>query len=731
MLKIGQGLGLIFFGLILGFSLSAGEKMDWLSRHYPQLVLKQGAGLVKIKLEGWERVGKVQSKLGEAEHYLARLEKAPAGLRLEAYELKDSPALILKLGLKNGLADASLGDANRLCFGLEINPPQNLDKILSFKISAFAPPVYELVPTNGPVLFYNRDFQTVIISPLDHFLYSLIRPEGKRIQLGLEAELVSLPENFSHPIIFYFGKGISRSFEGWGDLLLRWYGNQRPGLYADIGLSYLGYWTDNGAYYYYKTEKGMNYEQTLLEVKKYADQLGVPFGYFQIDSWWYLKSTDKRTGFAPLDWVKNLMGGGVIRWEARPDVFPKGVKGFQEKLSLPLIAHNRWYDKNTEYKKEYKFVDGLGNRNPSFPLEERFWEMIIRSARERGIVVYEQDWLDTQWKIIPYLRQHLEVGENWLDWMSKYARKYGLTIQYCMANPGFFLQAVKYPNITQVRTSGDYLAGAPKEYWWKPFFTSSMLAWACGIYPWKDTYLSSPGQRVIRDEKYNFEETLISILSAGLVGPGDKIGYINKPLLMKTCRKDGLLLKPDKPALPIDLMFLAHRTLYTVITESRTGLGTYYYLAGFNLDFLKYHKRELSFSELGIPDQGYLIYDWKNKSFAREKGKLVYPKRLARYRVAYYLLVPELDRGKAFLGEVEKFIPLSRARFKKLTYQGGELEIHLLGVEKELITLGVKAPSPKLVRAKGIKLKAQKREKELVLFQLQFSEPEAFLKLKL
>jgi len=80
MLKIGQGLGLIFFGLILGFSLSAGEKMDWLSRHYPQLVLKQGAGLVKIKLEGWERVGKVQSKLGEAEHYLARLEKAPAGL---------------------------------------------------------------------------------------------------------------------------------------------------------------------------------------------------------------------------------------------------------------------------------------------------------------------------------------------------------------------------------------------------------------------------------------------------------------------------------------------------------------------------------------------------------------------------------------------------------------------------------------------------------------------------
>ena len=67
-----------------------------------------------------------------------------------------------------------------------------------------------------------------------------------------------------------------------------------------------------------------------------------------------------------LDWVRNLMGGGVIKWEARPDLLPDGMAGFQKKLGLPLVAHNRWYDKETEYKKQFKFVDGVGDRNPAF-----------------------------------------------------------------------------------------------------------------------------------------------------------------------------------------------------------------------------------------------------------------------------------------------------------------------------------------------------------------------------
>ena len=40
----------------------------------------------------------------------------------------------------------------------------------------------------------------------------------------------------------------------------------------DFSMKHLGYTTDNGAYYYYNTEPGKNYEETILELKAYASQ---------------------------------------------------------------------------------------------------------------------------------------------------------------------------------------------------------------------------------------------------------------------------------------------------------------------------------------------------------------------------------------------------------------------------------------------------------------------------
>ena len=59
--------------------------------------------------------------------------------------------------------------------------------------------------------------------------------------------------------------------------------------YRDYSLNYLGYSTDNGAFYYYQTEDhqpgkrgppytpGKTYEETLIDVKHYADSIGVPY----------------------------------------------------------------------------------------------------------------------------------------------------------------------------------------------------------------------------------------------------------------------------------------------------------------------------------------------------------------------------------------------------------------------------------------------------------------------
>ena len=253
------------------------------------------------------------------------------------------------------------------------------------------------------------------------------------------------------------------------------------------------------------------------------------------------------------------------------------------------------------------------------------------------------------------------------------------------------MQAVKYPNITQIRTSDDYMAGMPKEIHWLPFTKTSMLAWAVGVYPWKDNFLSSTGERTLRNERRPEEEALISILSAAMVGPGDRTGFINQDLLLRTCRADGLLLKPDMPAMPIDKMFVENKTLYTTITEVKTSLGTYYYVAGFNIFPSQYRERELPFSDLGIQPGNYLVYSWNERKFQPQKDRIVYPAKLDTYRSAYFVLVPDNGKAPVMIGEWDKFVPVTSARFKKLEPGSNKIRLTISGVKGEDINLAFKA----------------------------------------
>lgn len=710
--------GLVAFSLWL--PAQAGERIDWLKKLQPAVVMPSGKGkLLKVGIADFKAAGEMQTPAGPALAYEAALQESKTGISVRAAELSDFPALVVWLKFEQAVPKAEMGSAYLVNAGLEMDQPREFPRVLSFGMTSFAPPHDKIVPSAGPVLFFNDRFESVMVSPLDHFLVAMMEAEGQRFRAGLEGDLKSIPAGFEQPLVFYFSKGIRQSFDDWGVLLRKWYKKERPGAYDDVGIAYLGYWTDNGSYYYYKTEKGMTYEQTLLQVKDEADRLKVPFGYFQLDSWWYPKTTDKKTGIGPVDWLSHFLFGGAIKWEARPELFPNGIEAFSQKLGLPLIAHARWFDQKNAYRSDYKFVDGEGMRRPAFPVEDRFFEMLMSNARQWGIRVYEQDWLDAQWRMIPYLRESVEAGEKWLDAMSRAAARQGMTIQYCMANPGMFMQAVKYPNITQVRTSDDYMAGMPKQIHWIPFTKTSMLAWAVGLYPWKDTFLSSTGERVVRNERRPEEETLISILSAGMVGPGDRLGFINQPLLMRTCRKDGLLLKPDRPAMPIDRMFIEHKTLYTIITEVKTGVGTYYYVAGFNIYPAKFRERELLFSELGVAGER-LVYSWNDKKFQTRKDRIEYPAKLDIYRSAYFVLVPENRDAPSLLGEPDKFVTVSNARFKSLESAGGRLRMTLSGVAGEELTLVFRAASRPVARViSGARLVDSSYEESSRLFSVK------------
>lgn len=93
------------------------------------------------------------------------------------------------------------------------------------------------------------------------------------------------------------------------------------------------YDTDNGAYYYYKPEKGKTYADTLYDVHAYAMEVGIPYRHVQLDSWWYIKGA----------------GEGTHSWTPAPNTFPDGLAVFHDKTGWNITAHNRMWAADNVY----------------------------------------------------------------------------------------------------------------------------------------------------------------------------------------------------------------------------------------------------------------------------------------------------------------------------------------------------------------------------------------------
>ena len=89
-------------------------------------------------------------------------------------------------------------------------------------------------------------------------------------------------------------------------------------------LSHLGFWTDNGAYYYGANHPGFNNsEQALKAVKADFAAREIPVRYFQWDDWWMMSDGDTP---------------GMTSWTPKPTVFPSG---FADWLDVPISMVGR------------------------------------------------------------------------------------------------------------------------------------------------------------------------------------------------------------------------------------------------------------------------------------------------------------------------------------------------------------------------------------------------------
>lgn len=563
--------------------------------------------------------------------------------------------------------------------------------VFSYQEKTFAPPRFGASDCSTPWLLFDDADDAMVISPASHFMVAAMSGDGRtNISSGLNAALRHIPAGFSQQTLLTFGHGINRTWDLWGKSLLALQGLQRPDNEADTVLKYLGYWTDNFAYYYYNYDLDKGYAGTLQSLVRRYRQEHIPIRYLQLDSWWYYKSfTDadgkigktKSPRLPEGEWNRY---GGLLEYRAHPALFPNGLAAFQQSIGLPLVTHNRWIDPASPYHQNYK-ISGVAAVDP------KWWNHIADYLVNNGIITYEQDWLDRIYKYSPDFSATVDTADAFLDDMARACIARGITMQYCMPYPCYFLQGSRYPNLTTIRVSDDGFC--PPRY--NNFLYVSRLAFSMGIWPWTDVYRSTETNNV-----------LLSDLSAGPVGIGDKIGAENTNNLFKAVRADGVIIKPDAPALPLDQCYIAdarhaQSPLVAAAYTDHRGLKTAYVFA-FNRSKSGDEQLDFTPAELGF-DRPVCVYDYFAESGRRASPHKTVAASLAPNGAAYYIVAPFGKSGIAFLGDEGKFVSTGKERIAWLKDEKRQLTVSVLfaPTENSVTIHGYADRAPKVAAQSG------------------------------
>ncbi|HEY1788415.1 MAG TPA: hypothetical protein VGJ73_09685 [Verrucomicrobiae bacterium] len=561
----------------------------------------------------------------------------------------------------------------------------------SYQQKTFAPPRFAASDCSTPWLLFNDSDDAMVISPASHFMIAAMSGDGQtNIASGLNSALRHLPSGFSQQTILTFGHGINHTWDLWGKSLQALQGLQRPDNEADTVLKYLGYWTDNFAYYYYNYDLDKGYAGTLQSLVEHYRQEDIPIRYLQLDSWWYYKTlrgddgkmgTTKAPKLPEGEWNRY---GGLLEYRAHPALFTNGLAAFQQSIGLPLVTHNRWIDPDSPYHKNYK-ISGVAAVDP------RWWNNIAGYLNDNGIITYEQDWLDRIFKNSPEFSSTVGTADAFLDDMARACIARGITMQYCMPYPCYFLQGSRYPNLTTIRTSDDGFC--PERY--NNFLYVSRLAFSMGIWPWADVYRSAETNNV-----------LLSTLSAGPVGIGDKIGTENTNNLLQAVRADGVIVKPDAPVLPLDQCYIndahhAHSPLVAAAYTDHHGLKTAYVFA-FNRSKSNDEQLDFTPAQLGF-DRPVCVYNYFAGTGRRLNSSDKVSASLETNGTAFYIVAPFGKNGIAFLGDKGKFVSTGKERIPLLKDEKHGLTTKVLfaATENSVTIHGYANRAPKVTAQPG------------------------------
>lgn len=548
---------------------------------------------------------------------------------------------------------------------------------------------------------------TVILSPMDNpMASSSLSPMPGLMNFGLMGNITKIPKDYETSfVMFVSSDGVHGGMDQWGELMRKYYNkhNSTVSREKDITLQYLGYTTDNGAYYYYNTEPNKNYEDTLIDLKAYADNNEIPYKYILLDSWWYYKS-------------ENL---GVTDWSAMPDIFPNGLEYFYNKTNWLVQAHNRYWSNENIYSTtndgDYYFINDR-EKGGAAPVEKQFWDYLLAEPSSKwGLVVYEQDWLFNEfYEYVGQMLESVHLGREWLLTMGAGAKTNNVNIQYCMPYIRHLLQSLEVEQVTQARASDDYVippyVGVDN---WR-IGGQSMLIDALGLAPSKDGFWSSAVQPnnpygEDRYEPYSRLQSAVTTLSAGPVAIADGIGYSDRDLIMMSCMADGRLLQPSLPATLIDAAFV-ERSMHkgsgpdgeVWFAPSRISQHTFgsLFVADLQKDWnirpvnLQYDLRR------NEPKQMYFVHEsnFTEPPAVWSNNKPLMLSACPSYSdFSVWTVSPVLSNGWSIAGERNKWVKMSPHRFIDIAIELDGIEVSIVGVVQESITVDFITPEAKVI----------------------------------
>jgi len=555
----------------------------------------------------------------------------------------------------------------------------------------------------GPLLYFDENtLQTLVLSQLTWVKAGEFDCRSA-ITLGLKGSLTSIPSGFSASWLLQVGTGIAETMEQWGDVLLACGEKKRVSVYQDDIVSSLGYWTDNGAYYHYPTAgptlQAGGYQSEIARAHQANLVDNLPYRHWQLDSWWYQKGKGGNGSSRGRGPIGPFIG--TYEWTADPFVFPRGgVPAIQSVVGLPFVLHNRWFSPDNWYRRQNIPSSGwtatreLGSLG-TLPLDgDYFWEYFFGRQQGYGLKVYEQDFLWTQYDIVPALRRNATLADNWLRSMASAAQRHNLTIQYCMPYPRDYIASTKHAVVTTIRATDDY---KPNNANWR-IARQSLLAFAVGLLPFKDTFLSSgvkeegaanPGPELTPEL-----QTLVSTLSGAMVGPGDGPHLANRTRILQTCMDNGILLKADRPAVPIDVVWTSRDPggeLSWSFSSLKGGRAHRYVFAA-ALD----REYDVTVKDLRLPvDEHFVARNWYTgelRAFDVSTPLLLSTRPSLgssnSHILFQYSTIGTVIERWVLLGELSKYITASTRRITSVgTIGTGSLSITVSGVDGEFVRL--------------------------------------------